>query len=166
MANTDNPNGFRPKGNLIRLQPYDADATGSTAIFIGDIVEVETDGGIIPATGGDTGILGASMEYSAASTASTDMPIADAVHQVFIGQDDASGTSAQASIGGNADHIAGAGSTTTLLSGHEIAISTLTTATAGLRILQLVNRPDNAFGAWSELEVEINEHALKSTTGI
>ena len=70
-----------------------------------------------------------------------------------------------ADIGENCDIIVAAGNTTTGASGMEIDDTTHTTATAQIRVLGLVKRPDNALGANAKYEVVINEHAYKSTTG-
>lgn len=162
--NVDAPVGFNPTV-VLRATPYDT-STAATAIFIGDIVEVATDGYLIPATGADTALYGSAGDYSAASTQTLDVAVFDHPDQMFTAQDDASATTDIAYGGSNNDFIAGAGSTTTLLSGHEIAVSTVTAATANIRMIHLVNRPDNAYGANSEWVVQINEHAYKSTTGI
>ena len=48
----------------------------------------------------------------------------------------------------------------------EMDTSTITTATANLRVLGWVESPDNEKAAnFAKVRVLINEHALKSTTG-
>ena len=69
-------------------------------------------------------------------------------------------------VGNNADVVVGSGSTTTGSSGMELDSSDVKTATAQLRILQLVQREDNAVGDNANWEVMINEHRLTTTTGI
>jgi hypothetical protein len=62
------------------------------------------------------------------------------------------------------DHVAGSGSATTGLSGHEAN----TAATdAQLRIIGKIDSPDNAWGEHVDLEVVFNEHLFKqnATTG-
>ena len=82
-------------------------------------------------------------------------------------QDSDTDTPSQADIGTNADFIAThTGSTLTGLSKMEVDTSTCTTATANLRILRFVPKPDNAVGAYAKVEVLINEHFYKTTTGI
>ena len=161
MANVDLPIGYRARVPL-RCTPYDADASAA-AIYTNDLVQTETDGNIIVAAVANL-ILGASADYSVASTAQTDLGIFDDPFQEFIAQDDASGTSAQTDVGGNADTSVTTGNTTTLISKQEIAISTITTVTANLRIIRLVNTPSNAFGANADFVCQINEHAYRTGT--
>jgi len=151
MANTDRPHGFVPYGPLLRTRPYDQDSGDGTAIFIGDVVDMEADGNISPAAVDSVAKIGAALTYSAASTAnpaSATAPadpvlVADHPDQLLEAQDDGSGTVAQSLIGSKADHAAGAGSTTTLLSGHELDASDMDGNAAGFAILDIVNRPDN-----------------------
>ena len=58
-----------------------------------------------------------------------------------------------------------AGNTTTGASGMELNTADHKTATAQLRIMGLVQRPDNSVGVNAKLAVLINEHFYKSTTG-
>lgn len=72
-------------------------------------------------------------------------------------------TTSTTSIGGNADLVAGANNG--FVSGYTLAAST-GSATAQCRVLGLVNRLDNTFGANAKVHVKINEHELLSTTGV
>lgn len=164
MANPDRPFGFIPTP-LIRARRYEADASGA-AIYPADIVELENDGYILTAAAADTELLGSSMDYSAATTASVYMAVADAQDQEFLCQDDGSGTSAQTNVGNNADHLGTTGNTTLKLSQQELAMSTITTSTAGFRINAFVRRPGYAIGANSLWLVTINEHTRADATGI
>ena len=147
MANTDRPRGFNPAGLMLRQRPYDADASEATGIFIGDIMMLETDGYVAPASDGDDITkLGSSNVYNVASTVSvTSNPIMinDHPDQLYEAQDDGSETVQQNEVGQAADHIAGSGSTTTLLSGHEIALSSAGTSVGGFVLLGFVKREDN-----------------------
>jgi hypothetical protein len=63
-----------------------------------------------------------------------------------------------AEIGLNAQIIVAAGSTSTRLSGVELdSSSAATTATHGLRIRGLAQRPDNAIGANAKILVSLND---------
>ena len=75
------------------------------------------------------------------------------------------GTPAQTNIGNNADVVAGAGSANTGQSGFSLN-GTMASGTATCKILALWDGPANEFGQYAQLEVLINEHLLKSTTGI
>lgn len=183
MANADTPNGARAVrhqdgATAIPSNDYLVDASNATAIFIGDFMIAEADGYVAPYTGtgggsllgvcvgiqGDYGDL--SRRYLPASTAGTVM-VADSPDQIFAIQEDNAGSALTvAARGANCDVLATAGSTTTSMSAHEIDRSTVTSATAQLRLMRLVPRDDNAYGDSAEWEVIINEHAYKATAGI
>ncbi len=92
--------------------------------------------------------------------------VADDPNLVFEVQEDSGGAATAAvDVGENADILYTAGSTTTGISGVQLDSSDHKTATAQLRILGFVQRPDNAIGTNAKLRVLINEHAFKSTTG-
>lgn len=74
-----------------------------------------------------------------------------------------------ADIGLNTDFVYAAGSATTGISGVQldsVSANTPTTATAQLRIMGMVPRPDNEIGTNAKWEVLINEHQYKATTGV
>lgn len=82
-------------------------------------------------------------------------------------QDDSDGGAlTAASVGLNADIVVGTGSTTTGTSAMELDSSTVNTTSAQLRILGLSHRADNEIAANAKWLVMINEHELKSTTGV
>lgn len=180
MANRDTPRGGYPVrhltgGNAFAMNAYPVDSSNATAIFPGDAMILESDGNVAPYTGTDGGNLigfcagvdgdydNLSRRYLPASTAGT-VWIFDDPDIVFQIQTD--GTIEATDKGNNADVTATAGSTTTSLSAHEIS-STTGTGAAQLRILRAVPRADNAAtSANADFEVIINEHALRSTTGV
>jgi len=165
VANADRPNGFEPV-LLIRSRPYAQDASDTTATFVNDVVEAEADGYISPAAAGSTLILGSALNYSAASTANT-VSVADHPDQEFHAQDDGVGTTlTKAHIFSNCDHIAGAGSTITKKSGHEIDISSTVATAAGFLLLDIVANVDNAVGANAILRVECAEHIKKDQIAV
>ena len=186
MANSDRPRGAVPVGHLdgspycAKLQTFNVDSSNGTAIFIGDFIMLQADGNVAPATAGNTQIVGvcqgvkvdravAATEhpgYLAASTAgSIRVEVGpDVIYQVQ--EDSVVSTLAATDRFANADFIAGAGSTTTGMSAHEIDSSSVTTSTAGLRLLKTVARSDNAIGANADWLVVINEHAFKTTSGV
>lgn len=176
MANTDTAKGFDPTGVMYGLGRYQCDAGLGTAIFRNDLMEMEDDGMVRIAEAANTQLVGsiqgttaattAQKALVAASTAAT-LLIADNPDQKYIAQDDGdTDTSAQTYIGMNAELIAGAGSTTTGLSGHEIDIDTKNASAAQIRLLDLLRAPDNAFGANADFVCVINEHFLKTTSGV
>lgn len=166
MPNPNTPFGFVPTGPLVRVRPYDKDASAAVT-YHGDVMMNEADGSVATATAGNTQLIGAALSFSAASTADTAVKIADHPDQDFLTTDDGDTTTlAQTHIGSNADHIAGTGNATLMRSAHQIDISRITTVTEGFRLLQVVRNPAYAIGANSILRVNVNEHALKTTTGV
>lgn len=147
MANQDRPHGFSIYGPLLRSQKFAVDVGETTGIFIGDIVMMENDGCIAPASAASVTKLGASLVYHAGTLASTgpadEVLVASNTNQLFEAQDNGATTPAQTDLGNLVDHVAGSGSTTTLLSAHELDLGTLTSTAAGFQLLDFVDRPDN-----------------------
>jgi hypothetical protein len=105
-------------------------------------------------------------KHRAASTARIAL-VADDPNLIFEVQEDSVGAATAAiDVGENADIIYAAGSATTGISGVMLDSSDHQTTTAQLRILGFVKRPDNAIGTNAKLLVMINEHELKTTTGV
>jgi hypothetical protein len=192
MANTDAPKGAVPIKHLDgspwngALNEYLIASAYNTTIYFGDFVKMTATGKIELAAAGNT-ILGVFQgvnyrnssgevvfsKYWPASTATFNSEdakalVVDQPDVIFeMQQDSDTDTPSQADIGTNADFIAThTGSTLTGLSKEEVDTSTCTTATANLRILRFVPKPDNAVGAYAKVEVLINEHFYKTTTGI
>lgn len=94
--------------------------------------------------------------------------VVDDPNVIFEVQEDAVGaTTALVDIGENADIVYAAGNATTGRSGVMLDSSTRVTTTAQLRMLRFVPRADNEpASANAKLEVLINEHQLKSTSGV
>ena len=160
---TDNPFGAIPYGKVLRIRPYNKDSSAA-AIYPGDFVILETDGGVIPATTGSTTIVGVAAEYSAASTAKTDFLVYDHPDQEFAIQDDGDTTAMdEASIGLRANIVVTTGSTTLLRSLHEVDSDTAnTTSTLALNIIGLHPVEARSFatttGQWRKWIVTINNH--------
>ena len=179
MANTDNPRGLWPirhltGGNAFAINEYSVDSSNATAIFPGDAMILEADGNVAPYTSGGGNLIGVcayvgggfdnlSQRHLAASTAGT-VGIYDDPDILFGIQTD--GTITVDDAGGNADVTATAGSTASSMSRHEVSATTGTTS-AQLRLVRPIPAENNdATAANSDWEVIINEHALRSTTGI
>jgi hypothetical protein len=188
MANADNPNGLKLIGTLsggphtAKLRPYEHPSSDGTAVYVGDLVKqsgtANADGipTAIQAAATDTAVgvvIGVEPKYSDLSVnyveASTTrlMRVCIDPHAIYEIQEDSGGGSiAVTAVGNNADVVVGSGNNTTGSSGMELDSSDVKTATAQLRILQLVQREDNATGTNARWEVSINEHRLGTTTGI
>ena len=188
MANADNPNGLKLVRTLsggphtAQLRTYEHPSSDGTAVYVGDLVKMSgtanTDGvpTAIQAAATDT-VIGVvvglqpkygslEINYVEASTA-RNMYVCIDPHAIYeIQEDSGGGNIAVTAVGNNADVVVGSGSTTTGSSGMELDSSDVKTATAQLRILQLVQREDNAVGDNANWEVMIYEHRLTTTTGI
>ena len=179
MANLDAPAGAKPfrhlSGGMIRASEYKIASGTSSDIFTGDFVKLLSTGYIDVASAGNR-ILGvfAGVKYTASDgevvykkyfpTGTTTLASADVTAYVYDDPNityriQSAGSADFTDIGNLADHVAGSGSTTTGQSGHEVS-GTTGTGTAGLRILRLIDDPDNSAGTNGELEVVFYEHEL------
>jgi hypothetical protein len=166
MANTDNPRGFWPVRHLcggeIRTNSYTL-TTGAT-VYKGDVVKAVA-AGTIEAAAADIGeaAIGIAAEYKAdaASAGGISVQVYDDPWIVFgVQMDDAGTVSTSADVFNTANHLAGSGSSTTKLSGHELDMSDINTG-AQFKLLGLVSDPNNSWGANCDVEVIFNEHLFK-----
>lgn len=191
MANTDAAFGLRPVRRLDgspyngAVNSYKISAAYATNIYRCDPVKMLNTGYVGLASPGDT-LLGVAMgfrwrdangamqfsKYWPASTATfgsedAEILVADDRMLIFEIQNDSdTNTPAFTNVGNNADFIStSTGSSVTGFSRVELDTSTCTTATANLRVLGLVDRPDNVWGDYAVVEVLINEHFYGTTTG-
>lgn len=167
---TDGPFGFRPYDKVLRVTPYLKDASAA-AIYPGDALILETDGGVIPATVSATNIVGVAAEYSPATTAKTDFLVYDHPDQLFYVQDDSDTTQmAETEVGTNVDMITTTGDTLTFQSLHEIDSSSAAT-TAGLAVKVMGLHPmearnfATAAGQPRKWVVQFNAHIYRDTVG-
>lgn len=179
MANTNAPFGLRPVGHLsggdVRLHEYSIATGYASNIFQGDPVEMTGTGKNIQlAAAGNADNLGVFWgcryvdsggnqqfsRYWPASTAATDIValVYDDPNIIYECQID---TIAAADIGNLVDWAAGTGSTSTGVSGAYADESTKATINAALRVLEIVSRPGNAYGAYAKIHVAFAEHVMK-----
>jgi hypothetical protein len=183
MANVDAAFGFVPirhlSGNAPRANKYTITSGLAENIFTGDLCIITADGVVTPHTATEVNNIGvfAGVSYTASDgsyvysqywpsgTTGTNIIayIYDDPFTVYKVQ--SAGTPAQTNIGNCADVVAGAGSTTTGISGFEIS-GTMANGTATCKIIALHDSPSNAFGTNAVMEVVINEHLLKDSAGI
>jgi hypothetical protein len=192
MPNVDNPNGFWPsrhlQGGVIRANEYEIAGAYASNIFSGDVVKLATTGYIEVAAAGDTNLIGVfqgvqwtatdgevkfSRYWPASTAVKTGTKIKAFVYDdpnIAFAVQTLSGTNyAKAMEGGNCDIKAThAGSTSTGQSGQEADIATVVTTTANLRIIKLIDRPDNELGEHAKIECFILEHLNRpaGTAGI
>lgn len=181
MANSNTPYGLRPvrhmTGGEIRTNAYVIDPTYTTAIFNGDPVEGVAGGGIELAEAGNVDNIGvfAGCDYTDSTGAKQFSPfwpgtasctgitayVYDDPNIIFAIQTDATGAVA-ADVHNGADWEYVAGSTATGLSAVNLDISAgMATTGKSLRILRVVDSPDNEEGAYADVEVIFNEHVMK-----
>lgn len=173
-----------------RARRYLHPSSDGTAVFLGDFVK---SGGssdatygcptVIQAAAGDTlrGIVVGFDQVDGVAISSTNLHrnhcpastamyvyVVDDPNAIFYIQEDAVGaTTALVDIGENADIIVGSGNSTTGLSAMQLDSSTHITATAQLRMLGFLADPSNTpASANAKVICTINEHELKSTTGV
>lgn len=182
MANLDNPNGARlvghTSGSPLNARIRQMTATTAVACFPGDFVKLVAAGTVEPAAAGDlligvcVGVVPSysdvtkipSLKYKEAAVAGTVLVCDDPESEFEIQCDGAFYT--QADIGQNADIVATAGSTLKGRSQHEIS-STRGALAAQLRVVGLVNRPDNDNASnFNRVIVRINEHQHTTLAGI
>lgn len=192
MANVSSIAGAVPKRSLIggagvnRTGEYLIASATAHNIFTGDFVKMLDTGYIDVATAGDTilgvfagcsfldnsGVPGGRWSpYWPTGTATTGSVAAvayiiDDPWAIFEIETDATNAFALTNVGNNADFVAGAGNSTTGNSGFTLDLSSPGSGAANLRIVRLSPVPGNAFGVSAKVEVLINEHFYKTTTGI
>jgi len=191
MANKDAAFGLRPLAKLggnynsCGFSTYAVKSGNNSGnIFEGAVVKLGSDGYVVVAGDSDTQILGVAggIEYTAAdgkptfsnyfpSTTTTQgsadikIRVYDDPNQLFLIQAD--GTSAQTSIGMNADVAGNAnGNTTNGISSGELDSSTLATTDLMLRVVGVTADPDNSdLGSDNaNLIVKINDHFYAPNT--
>ena len=186
MANLDAPQGFTPvrhmSGGVIRTNAYEIANGSGTSIFSGDAVQLLTNG-TITLMANDTKPIGvfAGCEYTDQATgdvkflkvwtASSTVATNSAVKAYVFDDPDITfsiqcdGTFANTDVGLNSNVTLTAGNTAFGYSKQEITVSTFAvTATLPIRILRLIDEPNNAVGADAKVEVYINTHQLRANT--
>ena len=179
MANTNAPNGFVPlrhlTGGVVRPQAYPIANAYATSLFSGDLVTLLSDGTVgistnaINALGVFYGVqyidqTSGDVKFSKIWPASTTVKTNTAA-TAFVYDDpnityevQGDGTFANANVGELCNVTFTAGETTFGGSQQEANLASLATTAKVLRILRLVDAPDNAVGADAKLEVVINNH--------
>lgn len=167
MANNNSPHGLKPLGFSLSGAPcivetMTALAAYATAIFAYDAVNQVGAGALqASATPGTTAYSGVSLDFGPASTLRDHivMVTPDALYEA---QDDGSTAGITAAlIGQNANLVLTAGNLATGISKHQInATGVAGTATLDVKLLRLLNVPDNAFGVNARVEIAFNKHRM------
>ena len=178
MANVNAPQGFIPlrhlTGGVIRPQEYPIANGYAATLASGDLVTMTTDGTVIRGTAGGNALgVFYGVEYIENSTgdvkfskvwnANTEVK-ANTTVKAYVYDDpnitykvQCNGTFAAANVGELANVTIGTYNSTFGYSQDELDISTLGTGSLVLRILRLVDEPNNAAGADAKVEVVINK---------
>ena len=173
MSNVNAAYGLIPirhsSGNAPRANKYTIVSGLAENIFTGDLCILDANGQITPHTAGEVNNIGvfAGVSYTASDgsyvysqywptgTVATDIIAYIYDDPYIVYRIMSAGTPAQTNIG----------SANTGQSGFSLN-GTMAPGTATCKILALWDGPANEFGTYAQLEVLINEHLLKSTTGI
>lgn len=179
MANANSPFGLRPvrhqTGGMIRLTEYSIASGYNTSIFSGDVVEATGTGKNISkaaaANADNLGVFSGCRYVDAqgkqvfspmwpASTVATEIValVYDDPNIVFECQTD---TVAEADVQLLVDWNVGTGVAATGVSGLYADNATKAATGCSLRIIGLVPRVDNAYGAYAKIEVVFIEHVMK-----
>ena len=189
MANKDAAFGLRPIGKVGQnrdnggLSEYSIVANEASTIYFNDPVKAIDSGTIDVAAAGDV-LLGSlngvfytdpstkkptfANHYSQVNASDIVAFVSDDPYERFEIQSNGTNAITQASVFLNYDIEYTAGNSANYVSKVELDESTGVTTTAQLRLLGFSNDPDNSDigSANVNMVVSINEHFLKSTTGI
>jgi hypothetical protein len=180
MANVDAKFGLRPVRTLgsenVNQNVFSIATDYATAIYTGDVVEMTGTGKNVTkaaATNVDNIGVFVGCSYTDANGKPTFSPYWPGVSdgkaniKAFVVSDPETIFEVQADgcvegeIGVLVDWNVGTGSALTGLSGLYAVVSGTSATTGGsLRVLGLVDRPDNAYGAYAKIEVMFAEHVL------
>lgn len=184
MANANKPRGAVPKFTLSgsdwgsRVRSYPVDSSNATAVFRGDFITLEDDGNCTPAAAG--GILlgvcvGVKVDRTVAATEAPGYLPATTAGNILVcvgtdviyemQEDGVGGAMVATNVGSTGDIVAGAGSTTTGVSGHlldssDVIAKDASPASAQLLVIGLGAEVDNAVGTSAKWLVRINESAF------
>ncbi len=181
MANVDSRGGLVPLDSpfgAVRTTRYTMTASSASNMFVGDAVVLASTGYIVHATltasnavlGAVVGIESAAdgpIKYFVGGTAGVHyVDVADDPAQRFVCQEDDGGTALTvAAIGAGVNLLeTHGGNTTTGRSGQEFDRSDIAQSQGmQLRLLGLVNTPDNAYGDNAKWIAKIDYHQLETT---
>ena len=176
MANVDAANGFTPlrhlTGGVIRPNEYPIASAYAANIAAGDLVTLHTDGTVIRGTTGGVALgvfygveyiaTDGSVKFEKVWTNGT-VTNASANAKAYVYDDpnityrvQCNGTFAAANVGELANVTIGTYNSTYGHSTDELLISTLAATAKVLRVLRLIDYPNNAVGADADVEVVIN----------
>jgi len=162
---------------------YQVDATDATALGVGDLVKLDGTASAAGIRGVSRAVISTPLvgavvgfvvdptdlntpQYRTALTLRYAL-VADEPNLLFEAQ--ANATCTVALLGNNVEFTVAAASTVTGLSAMQVDMSvTGTTNTTALKLVEIVQSPDNAVGTYNKVLVKINNHQLGSlgTAGV
>lgn len=151
MANKDRPNGFEPVGQPRMV----ISQVAGEAVYPGEFVKLDNTGRVVAVAAGNT-IYGLCLDYGAAAGDRVNVSVHP--EQLYSAQADETEIDAQTDVGNLFDVLATAQNSTYKTSRMEIDSSTVSVSDGQLLLIDIVRRPDNAYGANVECIVKINEH--------
>jgi hypothetical protein len=187
MANTNRPQGAQPINSpqgSVQTTAYRIENGYGTNLFVGDFVTLSGGYAIKATAGTNNKLLGAIVGfecdagidvagyYPKDSTDNYKALVADAVDQRFIMQDDGDGTAMDLLDIGKTGNIitTHSGDTTTNISGMEADGSSFSgtgqAVTDQLRLVDIVDRPDNVAGANAEWIFTIHNHYYRQENNV
>ncbi|MHC4891585.1 MAG: hypothetical protein ACYTEO_19195 [Planctomycetota bacterium] len=159
MANTDWPAGFRvgytKHGGPAAVHRWESD--GSAIIYPGDLVKKDGSGKILTLTATNDNPIGVAATYAAATASAEVFVYDDLANTIFIVQSDDATLADDTANGNYFDVVITTGDTTTLRSKHELNGDASTSDT--LELIDIVGRPDNAWGANVDVYVKVRVDA-------
>ncbi len=159
MANANNPCGFKPYGEILRVGRY---TCGTNPVYPGDACVINSSGLIDSAVEASASLCGVALNYA---TTGQDILIADDPDQKFTAKTDGTSLSAQTVVGNTIGLEPGSPSTAYKDSRMALDDELLNTTALTFQILSLGPTIGNAFGDYASVIVRINQHQLRYITG-
>lgn len=166
MANVDNPRGFWPVGHLCGapITTREFIVTTGQTIYQGDLLKC-VDAGTVEESDANDGVIvvGVAAEYvdDSGSAGGKKIRVYCDPYILFGVQCDSGTAPAATAVFSTANHVAGSGSSTTKLSGHELDASDIETG-GQIEVLGLVDEPNNTWGEHCDVVVRIAEHKFNA----
>lgn len=181
MANVDNPFGARIRGAYISanfntlVHEYIIPATDNTDLFFGDFVKTNNtseDGVpiVVKANATET-VRGIVVGFKSEDPQAVETHRRAGIRKVVYVCDDplidfeiqANGILSSTDIGKNANFTTAGGDNATGLSAVELDVASISTNVRQLRIIRILDAPDNSLGANVKIQCLINKHEFNGT---
>lgn len=159
MANKTQVKGFEPFGRIMQANVY----TATSAVYPGDLLVLDSSGGVAAAAAGTGQKIGVALSYAAAAGT---VLVADHPQQRFLCEVNGANVDVASDLNLNYDISVGTASTLYKRSAMKIAhASGASDSNLPIKVLKLGPAVDNEFGANVDVVCMINNHVLKGETG-